>query len=202
MKNFLPKPTLVNRSELNQKFSSVYANGRKFGGFFGFAGILMVLFLCTGFTTNVKTFTRDKGTTKNKKIAEKKPVIFSDPAVGASVTFSCVSSSYIANSSTSSSSVSYTFTSPTDCDGIGFTAVDNTTGGGGTAGPRILVTSTHLLTFSRTSPATVTYGQLKSTSGAAFQLTGITIQTANVSNAQNITLSAYKGGYLLPDQTW
>ncbi|MBB3056237.1 beta strand repeat-containing protein, partial [Mucilaginibacter gotjawali] len=194
MKNFLPKPTLVNRSELNQKFSSVYANGRKFGGFFGFAGILMVLFLCTGFTTNVKTFTRDKGTTKNKKIAEKKPVIFSDPAVGASVTFSCVSSSYIANSSTSSSSVSYTFTSPTDCDGIGFTAVDNTTGGGGTAGPRILVTSTHLLTFSRTSPATVTYGQLKSTSGAAFQLTGITIQTANVSNAQNITLSAYKGG--------
>jgi hypothetical protein len=127
---------------------------------------------------------------------------FSDPAVGADVTFTSCTAGTILNTS-NTGQATYTFSS-SDCDGNGFTAINNATGTSGTNTCRILisaVTGINDLRFDRSNVAvSVTNAQLKSTSGARFKLTNLEIFPVNAGN-QTFTIIAYASGTMVSGST-
>jgi len=127
------------------------------------------------------------------------------PAAGANITWTSCAAGTLLNVS-SSNTATYTFGSG-DCDGNGFTAICEATGGNVNSQPRVLISvtsSNNILRFDRNftsgTPAVVTAAHFKSTAGDLFMLTNLTIFPINA-GTQTLTVTGYKAGVAVPGST-
>ncbi|MDB5140798.1 MAG: Cadherin-like beta sandwich domain protein [Mucilaginibacter sp.] len=198
MDKSLQNPTILFPSE-SQGYTLLRRIGKKLSkNIKGFLSILALGLLFTGLTAKASSSVVPKNAGKHR--TANTVSAFTDPAVGANITFTNGCSNTLLQN-VNSGTATYTFTSA-DCDGNGFTATAVSTDVNNFASSTTqLIINTgnaafHFLQMKTTGTAITSYGSFKSTSGIEFQLTNISIQpSTNLS--QNITITAYKNNVLV-----
>jgi gliding motility-associated-like protein len=199
MKHSLQKLTVPFILPSKQSRFPDLAREEKVKAYKGLIGILCLFLLCCGFTAagKIKSKSGNDGSGASKTAATQ-PAAITDPAIGVNYTFSScnTSNNILAFISNGASSISYDLAN-TGCDGNGFTATISASGASSTSNEaRISLKSqngVNSVSFNKTGTASVTYGQIASTSGVEFDLTNIAL-TPNSNSNQTITLTGFKNG--------
>ncbi|MDB5008643.1 MAG: hypothetical protein JWP45_3036 [Mucilaginibacter sp.] len=189
MDKFLQNPILLFPSALRDNTSLQYVGKKLYKNIKGFLSILTLGLLLTGLTVKASSAVVPKKADKRRTVST--VPIFSDPAVGANVTFaSCTPGTVLVSGSAASES--YTFPSGA-CDGYGFTATVN----GTSTVQELLISASgghNILKFERgAANGVATSGVLKSSSGATFKLTNLSVIPSTNAN-QTITVTPYQSG--------